>query len=350
MSTPNDPSRVALDGLRRAITPGPDDLDHLSPAVLDALALGTLGEVDRETADEHLAGCEQCTEDLADRRAIQVAIDAAASIPVAGTRPRGPRLVVLGFAAAAAVVLAVSVARRTDGPAPSATVASGVGAPKASRSDDGGRVPVESDGPDGEARLAGEAALVARVLAHGRLELPPDAVELAGTVGTLLGAGDRAAMFRPMAPLGTAVLEVRPRFAWQATPGATGYTVRVYDDRFQGVAEGQVAGTTWVPPLDLARGFTYSWQVTAHRPEGDLTVPVPPQPEARFRVVTAAVAEETARQRRRLAGDPLTLGILLAQSGLVSEADAVLATAATSPEHRSTVTRLRGTLPSGALR
>ena len=348
MSTPNDPTRVALDGLRRATTPGPDDLDHLPPSVLDGLGLGTLGEVDRETAEEHLAGCAQCVEDVADRRTVQAAIDAEVSNAPVGARSRGPRLMVLGFAAAAVVVLAVTVARRTGQPDALRDGAPTVAAPMAVRSGEGERGPQAPGRLEDGARPSAESALVTRVLASGRLELPPDASALVGVVGTLLGAESGTVAFGPSAPLGTAVSDVRPRFSWRTVQGATAYTVRVFDDRFRAVTEARVAATFWVPPTDLARDATYSWQVTAHRAEGDLTAPAPPQPEARFRVVTATVAEETARQRARLASDPLTLGIQLARAGLVTEADAALAAAAAVPDQRAMALSLRRSLPGGA--
>lgn len=134
---------------------------------------------------------------------------------------------------------------------------------------------------------------------------------------------------RPLAPIGTAVLSTRPSFTWDAMAGATSYSVAVYDERFNEIARGdRLAATAWVPPLDLERGRTYLWQVTAHRASGDVTAPAPPQPEARFTVLAAETAAVVTQQQVRLGDRPLELGIVLAQAGLLGEARVQLELAA----------------------
>jgi hypothetical protein len=97
------------------------------------------------------------------------------------------------------------------------------------------------------------------------------------------------------------------------------------------VARGdRLAATAWVPGVDLQRGATYLWQVTAHTASGDVTAPAPPQPEAKFMVVSGEAAALVTGQQARLADRPLQLGIVLARAGLVAEARAQLELAARS--------------------
>jgi len=401
VSAPHDPTDLVARRLRRALAPDPDDQDHLTSALLDALTRGRADDVDREAAAEHLETCAQCAEDLADRRAMQAAIEAAAFRPQAGAAAApdpavaasvrtvvpwqsGQRLLaVAGLAAAAALAVAVATSvwpRSGGGEAPQARAATPpvvpstppsttplatLSTPAPTAAPASGSTAALMSAPTGVAAgestlTADERALVDRVLASGRVELPPDAHLLAGTAGTLLGgaagsSGDASAVsFGPVTPRGTALLAPRPVFTWQRLPGATAYTVRVFDERFQEVARGRVAGTAWTPSADLARGTTYSWQVTAHRAGEEVTAPAPPQPEALFRMVTADVAARAEARRARLEADPLALGILQAEAGLVADAAASFARAAggatggtaSALALRSRATALRATLPA----
>jgi hypothetical protein len=106
----------------------------------------------------------------------------------------------------------------------------------------------------------------------------------------------------------------------------------VYDERFNEIARSAaITGTSWTPAGALPRGATLAWQVTAHLPSRDVLAPTPPQPEARFQVVDSATAELMAGQRARLANEPLALGILSANAGLIDDAAAALRRAAEQP-------------------
>lgn len=303
--------RRAAAAVSRALASGPDDDAHLQDEALDALATGTIDAVDREWAEAHLATCARCEEDLADRRAVQRAIDAiqadrrvsatAGSIP-APRRRAWVLGVPLGLGAAAAIVLAVALQRdRTPAPA-SGDAARAV-------------VPAPADSLTPEDR-----ALVARVLAAGRVEVPDDIAFLRGREGTLLGSRASAPILALEGPVGTVVADARPELRWSHVDGARSYVVHVYDEQFAEIARAEVTTTAWTLDTDLVPGTVYSWQVTARRPSGDETAPVPPQPEARFRVLAAAEAEALARLRAGLTGDPLARGIIEARAGLLVEA------------------------------
>ena len=191
-----------------------------------------------------------------------------------------------------------------------------------------------------------EQGRVARALATGRMEMPANIAVLRGHTGTLLGAGDSAAAFAPTAPVGTAVIEARPQFTWTARAGATRYSITVFDERFREVAKsGSLKTTTWTPRQDLPRGRVLEWQVTAITRNETSISPAPPQPEARFVVLDAATVARLAKERTRLATEPIALGLVLAKSGLFAEADSVFQTALTDERYdrsqvRALLTRL----------
>ncbi len=303
--------RRVAEAVSRALASGPDDDAHLQDEVLDALATGTIDAADREWAEAHLATCARCEEDLADRRAVQRAIDAVqaagrestAAAPTAGRRRRAWAVgVPLGLGAAAALVLAV-VLQRDPSPGPASSDAARTAVPP----------PVDSLNPE-------DRALVVRVLAAGRVEVPDDIAFLEGRAGTLLGASEPEPPLTLDAPVATAVERPRPEFRWSRVAEARSYTVRVFDEEFREVARAKLTTTAWVPESDLRPGVVYSWQVTAHTSSGDVSAPEPPRPEARFRILHGSEADAIARARVALGDDRLTLGILEARAGLLDDA------------------------------
>lgn len=141
--------------------------------------------------------------------------------------------------------------------------------------------------------------------------------------GTLLGEGDRNGLpFRLLAPLGVVIESDQPTFRWQPLAGADSYNVTVTDDKLNEVAtSGPVMATSWRVPHSLARGGTYSWQVTAHKKDGQtVTSPVLPAPQAKFQVLARTRLKELRQARRVYPDSYLTLGILYAQAGMLNDA------------------------------
>ena len=124
------------------------------------------------------------------------------------------------------------------------------------------------------------------------------------------------------------------------------YTVAVTDDRFQQVAgSGPLTATNWTPQSELPRGRVLTWQVTARLADGSTVIaPAPPHPEARLIVLDESAAAAVEEQRVRLAAHPLELGILLAKTGLVAEAERELSRAAADPSTAVDANRLLATL------
>lgn len=130
------------------------------------------------------------------------------------------------------------------------------------------------------------------------------------------------AKFSVLDPAGSVLLTDRPTFRWSELEGATGYVVEVYDAGFNLVASSpRLDARTWSAPQTLARGKVYSWQVTAFKDGQEIKSPRPPAPQARFRILDRAKADELARARRAYPSSHLTLGLLYARAGLLKEAE-----------------------------
>ncbi|MBM3819966.1 MAG: hypothetical protein FJW14_13250 [Acidimicrobiia bacterium] len=317
-------ARRALDALKQAVEASPDDFDHPGPEVIEALAEDRLPDADRDAVTSHVTSCSTCAEDLDDLLAIRAALDATPAVATGGRRGRAALVWAAGIAAM--IALAAWMGTRPESPAPAQATAEATQPAQGVLPSPAGPAPVAS------ALTAAEQQFVASARAAGRIDLGASAQMLIGRQGMLLGRAEPAAAFAPIAPAGTIVLSLRPTLSWSMLPGATGYTVAVFDERFTEVARGRnVASTSWTVGATLRRGAVYVWQVTAHLPSGDVTAPAPPQPEARFQVAGEATAATAAEQQSRLADEPLALGILLAGEGLVADAVAALQRAAARP-------------------
>jgi hypothetical protein len=173
-----------------------------------------------------------------------------------------------------------------------------------------------------------EKGRVARALATGRMEMPANMAVLRGHTGTSPGGVENAIVFGPTTPVGTAIIEARPQFSWTPITGATRYSITVFDERFREVARsGSLKTTTWTPRRDLPRGRVLGWRITAVSRDRTATSPAPPQPDARFVVLDATTVARLAKERTRLAKEPIALGLVLAKAGLFAEADSVFQTA-----------------------
>lgn len=307
MNQQNDAIRRALGALR------PEADEHPGHEVLEAYVDGRLGADQRADVEQLAARSHIVAEDIADLQAIR---ESLAGKTVARRDVRWGRFTAVA-AVAAGVVLAVWVMSPSRVQAPTRVITSD------------------------------ENARVTAAMTSSRIVLPAAIAALRASDGTLLGAS-QPAMFRLQTPVGSAVLSTRPTFTWDDAP-AEAYTVAVFDQNFSEIARGRTDRTSWRPDVDLPRGGTYSWQVTAHRGTEDVTEPKPPRSEARFTIVDAATAARITEMQTRLANEPLTLGILLAENGLIVDARMQLAkSAAENPETAEIARRLYASLDQGA--
>jgi hypothetical protein len=185
--------------------------------------------------------------------------------------------------------------------------------------DGNGNVGIDQDG-----KLIGVAAggpydeLAHRALQDGLLTIR-NRQDLRSRPSTLLGDNAPEKKLELVSPLTRVLNTTRPALVWRAVPGATAYLVEVFDDDFRKVASsGPTSDTRWRPTL--ARGRTYLWQVTAKTSEGDVTGPVRPQPEARFKILDAKRADSIERLKREGRKPDLLLAVAYADAGMLAEA------------------------------
>jgi hypothetical protein len=123
-------------------------------------------------------------------------------------------------------------------------------------------------------------------------------------------------------PVGKVLMTDKPTFRWSSMEGASAYVVEVYDDQFNlVVASPQLTSNSWTAQRSLSRGRVYSWQVKAIKDGQEFTSPRPPAPQARFRVLDQAKANELMKAKRAYPSSHLALGLLYAEAGLLDEAE-----------------------------
>ena len=180
---------------------------------------------------------------------------------------------------------------------------------------------------DQEGKLSGADALpqgyqdrVKKALSSQKIERSSQLQGLARPSSTLMGSDNQSPQFSVIEPVGKVVLSNQPSFRWSALEGASAYVVEVYDGEFKLVASSpQLTGRSWT--TSLARGKVYSWQVKAIKDGQEVTSPRPPAPQAKFRVLDRARANEIAKAKRDFESSHLTLGLLYADAGLLKEAE-----------------------------
>jgi len=164
--------------------------------------------------------------------------------------------------------------------------------------------------------------LLKKALTSQRIERSSQLQGLTRASSTLMGSDNKPREFTVVEPVGNVVLSNQPAFRWSSLEGATGYVVEVYDDQFKLVASSpELTNRSWTVSQSLARGKVYSWQVKAIKDGQEVTSPRPPAPQAKFRVLDQAKANEIARAKRDFPSSHLTLGLLYADAGLLREAE-----------------------------
>jgi hypothetical protein len=181
---------------------------------------------------------------------------------------------------------------------------------------------------DEEGRLSGVdhlppayQGMLKEALTTRRIETSPHLKGLRRPSSPLMGADNQGNEFSIIEPIGKVLMSDRPNFRWSPLEGATGYVVEVYDGEFNLVATSpQLTKNSWSPAA-LVRGKVYAWQVKAIKDGQEFTSPRPPAPQARFRILDQAKANELARARRAYRSSHLTLALLYAEAGLLKEAE-----------------------------
>jgi hypothetical protein len=163
---------------------------------------------------------------------------------------------------------------------------------------------------------------IKEALTTQRLERSPMLAGLNRNDSALMSGSEEERKFVLTAPIGKVELTNRPTFRWAALPNATNYVVEIYNEQFNLItASPPLTATTWTMTKPLQRGALYTWQVKANKDGQEITSPRPPAPQARFRILSQAQANDLIQARRNAGTSHLMLGLLYAKAGLLDEAE-----------------------------
>jgi hypothetical protein len=183
----------------------------------------------------------------------------------------------------------------------------------------------------------------------GSLRIPESIAAMAARPIQLRSAGTVPTSFHVVSPLATAVVEDAPVFRWTALDGAT-FSVSVYDDQFRLVTKSRpLKSLEWSPDKPLVRKTVYRWEVKAVRGGHTQSAPAPTEPEAKFFVLSVTDARRLGAAHAAMPDDPLAMGILYANSGVLDLARRELSAAAlaSDPARISLAERFLGQLQLG---
>jgi anti-sigma factor RsiW len=336
---------------------------HLGYQAVADYVDNTLSEVEREIADSHLEHCRSCEEEVDDLLATKAQL---ALLPDASYLPRKIpnlwqrltglwQLPSIGIPAqAGAVIILVALiawavisysrkhaeeARLRSGQQDSAVAVNSspvnseaTATNQSSQEPESNpRLAVELIDGDHRVTLTSEGNLlglesasaqtqneVISALKSGRVGSPSFMAELKGHSGRLMGAA--SSDYGLLNPIATAVESRTPTFRWRAIDGAESYIVTIYDlDSKKIEGSGPLAETKWKASAPLERGRVYTWQVRASKHGQEVLLPPPAAPEAKFKIIDAAKAQELAQERRREARSHLMLGLAYANAGLLDD-------------------------------
>jgi anti-sigma factor RsiW len=163
--------------------------------------------------------------------------------------------------------------------------------------------------------------LLRKTLTSQRIERSSQLQGLTRPPSSLMGANEERE-FSVLAPAGVVLISDRPAFRWSRLEGATGYVVEVYDEQFKKVtASPTITTLSWTATQPLSRGQVYSWQVKAVKDGQEVKVPRPPAPQAKFRVIDQGRLNEILAAEQAYGSSHLTLALLYARAGILSEAE-----------------------------
>ena len=309
--------------------------EHPTDKELESYASGLLAAADLLRVDDHLALCAAC------RRRAAAAL--GASLRLAGTVSA-----IKHELAEAAPATVASAFRRTRTWAALAAAAMLVivadivwGTRTAVREPE----PAQAARGSADQLSAAEHAAVDAAVQRGTLRRAPALAQLTSRAGVLMGSQAQLLTFGPTFPVGVVVDADRPTLEWSPANEATEYRVSVFDERFNMVAtSGWQKATRWTPETALPRGSSYVWQITARIGDREVVAPAPPQPEARFKVTSVEQSAQLAELRKRAGDSHLALAVLLAEAGVLDEAERELTLARTANPESSAVKRLQVSL------
>lgn len=336
----NQPQDLArdLDDLQAALLDTTGETPyHLSTKEASAYARGALGEIDLEIAQSHLTTCATCLQEV--QRQTQ---PKAVSL----RRWQPWRVAAVVSCGIIVILLAVwwlrtrptqnkeQVWNPTNQTSPQSSPAATEQGSNTSEVSANPYVLVLNDGKqsitiDKQGSLAGLEQLpssaqqkIRTALQTGKLERSPALIQLSSRSSTLLSNSGNGLPFRLIGPLGQLVRSEQPTLRWHALAGAQSYHVVVTDADLNEVAASPSLNTTeWRVATPLKPGKLYSWQVTASKDGAQITSPVLPAPQAKFKIIDRSTSELLLKAESAYPDSHLTLGILYADAGLLDEAE-----------------------------
>ena len=308
--------------------------EHPTESELEGYAKGVLSAGDLLRIDDHLASCPECRRRAAD--ALDAAPRLAAVVTAMKHELATEEKVVSAFrrtspywalAAAAMLVVVADIiwgTRTPPSPEPSPASAARASVDRFS---------------------ASERAAVDAAVSTGELSRAPELAQLRPAAGVLMGSQAQTFAFGPTFPVGIVIDADRPRLEWSPADNASAYRVAVFDENFNRVASSPwIKETWWTVDAPLPRGNAYVWQITARVGGREIVAPAPPQPESRFKVTSMEQSAQLAELRRRAGDSHLALAILLAEAGVLDEAERELSLARSANPESSAVRRLQQSL------
>jgi hypothetical protein len=343
--SPEERERAA-GALLRDLAAGDEPHEHVSFEEIKQFVDGRIDDAEREVVTSKIDSCDVCRTDSGELAAFSGEL----------TRPqeqtRVPFRLPVRFAAAAAAVLAVVLFAwwlRRGANEPVAPIARGssphvpapITAPPAPQ-----QLPVVPEQrlavalSDGDRRIGlgangslvgldglpeAERARIAMLLGGGNL---PRAAALGRVVSrrvVLLGSPSNSIpAVRLLEPVAKVIETTQPTFRWTPVEGST-YELSIYDSHYeQAFSSGPLKSSEWTMPVALARGQTYSWQITAFRDAQQRRFPAPPEPEAKFEVLAGDAATHLQQLASSFGQSHLVMGAAYADAGLVDRAVAEL--------------------------
>jgi hypothetical protein len=284
-----------------------EDEDHLEYEELIGYLTQKLKPFDREIVEKHLQTCAACAADEQDLRKFRKVVD---------TR-RSSQSFTLRFAAVAAAIIFVTIGAalyflNQPKSKPIAFVIQD-GPDQISFNKDGHLVNSNTKiGKDVEQQIQ-------NAFEGKGLQKPPMLSELQGKKGVLLSGENPQKYFHLIEPVGTVVRSDHPTFRWDAQPGITDYTISIYDTQFHLAAQSPLLSQKeWTVDRSLERGKTYVWILSGHLADKTVKAPLPPEPEAKFKVLSSKDLEKLNQKETR--DSHLLRGFNYLQYGLVDDA------------------------------
>jgi hypothetical protein len=263
----------------------------------------------------------------------RAAFDAPRARPTHWRRvtPRWRRVAAAGLALAGALYL-VAYLRTPRAPQSAGGEAPAAPPVVASLEDGAGRVTLTADGTlTTPAPLsAAEQSLVRNALLNRQIPAAAALADLRSGAAPLMG-GSAERRFVPegrfvlIHPSATMVTAGRPAFIWSPLAEAIDYQVTIADvesNYREVVSSPPLRETNWTISSELPRGRTYSWQVVARTPTGEVKAPSPGDPEVKFHVLARDKADAIAKLAAERPQHHLLLGLAYAEAGLLDEAEA----------------------------